>query len=231
MYWHVVTWNKQEVPLEEHCTAYGVPACVVISCKCCVFFLVRCFVYKDCVYYIFIMPKKCLNHSDTFPYVCGELTFKSPRWNFTPFVNKCYDLYFGCEVCVQNKCWGPHICCVTCVGLHTGWLNGSRQTPFPFPMLWMELEDPSSHCSFVQTTWQGSPSNPNTVKYPDLPSTMTPVPHRYELLVPNLPENQNFSNGNSDCGEDRGQQKYWLWSDIWSKMFLIWTTLINTRKS
>jgi hypothetical protein len=60
--------------------------------------------------------KKCLNHPDTFCYVCGELTFKSQRRNFTPLIKKCYELYFGCKVGYQDKYWAPYICCVTWVG-------------------------------------------------------------------------------------------------------------------
>jgi len=35
------------------------------------------------------MPRKYLIHSDTFCYVCGELTFKSQRRNCTPLIKKC----------------------------------------------------------------------------------------------------------------------------------------------
>jgi len=45
-----------------------------------------------------------------------------------------------------------------------------------------------------------------TVKYPDLPSAITPVPHSEELPVPKPPENLTFSDDNSDS-DDHGQQE------------------------
>lgn len=51
-------------------------------------FVVKCFVQKSCVYYIFVIPRRCLNHPDSLCNACGEFTFKSQRWNFTPLVKK-----------------------------------------------------------------------------------------------------------------------------------------------
>jgi len=45
-----------------------------------------------------------------------------------------------------------------------------------------------------------------TVKYPDLPSAMTSVPHSEELPVPKPPENLTFGDDNSDS-DDHGQQE------------------------
>jgi len=90
------------------------------------------------------MPRKCLNHPDTFCYVCGEMTFQSQRQNFTLLIQKCYELYFGCKVGDQDESWAPHICCVTCVRLLTLCTNGSRQMPFAIPMVWREPKDHSS---------------------------------------------------------------------------------------
>ena len=54
------------------------------------------------------MPRKVKNHPYNFCYVCGELTFKSHRRFFTPLVNKCYDLYFGCKLDDLERNWEPH---------------------------------------------------------------------------------------------------------------------------
>jgi hypothetical protein len=78
--------------------------------------------------------------------VCGELTFKSRRQNFTPLVKKCYQLYFGCKVGDLDKSWAPHICCVPGVTLLTGWVNCSRQMPFAVLKVWKEPKDLSSVC-------------------------------------------------------------------------------------
>jgi hypothetical protein len=39
-----------------------------------------------------------------------------------------------------------------------------------------------------------------------------------------------FSKDDSDSGDDHEQQECRLRSNIWSKLFLVWTTLINTRR-
>jgi len=85
--------------------------------------------------YIFIVTRKCLNHSDTFCYGCGGLTFKPQGLNFTLLVKKFYELYFGCKGGDQDKSWAPHICCVTCVRLLTGWVNALRQILFAIPLV------------------------------------------------------------------------------------------------
>jgi len=35
----------------------------------------------------------------------------------------------------QDKSWAPHICCITCVRLLTGWVNGSCQIMFAIPLV------------------------------------------------------------------------------------------------
>ena len=45
------------------------------------------------------------------------------------------------------------------------------------------------------------------MKYPDLLSAVTPVPHSGELPVPKPPENLTFSGDNSDSDKDHGQQE------------------------
>jgi len=118
------------------------------------------------------MPRKCLIHSDCFCHVCGELTFKSRTWNCTPLIKKCYELYFGCKVGDKDKS------CVTCVRMLTWCVNGSRQMPFAFPIVWREPKDHLFGCYFCLTNVKGFISkSKHTVKYPDLPSAMWPVPH------------------------------------------------------
>jgi hypothetical protein len=47
----------------------------------------------------------------------------------------------------------------------------------------------------------------HTVNYPDLPSTMRPVPHSEELPVPKPLEILTFNDDNSDSDKDRRQQE------------------------
>ena len=166
------------------------------------------------------MPRKCLNHPDTFCYVCGELTFQSQRQNFTRLIKKCYELYFRCKFGDRDKSWSPHISCVTCVRLLIWWINGSCQMSFAIPMVWWEPKGHSSDCYFCLTNITGITSkSKHALKYPDLPSAIRPVPHSEELPVPRPWENLTSSDDNSDSYEGRG--RYWLWSDIWSKLFLM----------
>ena len=125
--------------------------------------LVKCFVQNDSVYFLFNMTRKCLNHPDIFCYVCCELTFRYPTRSFPPLIKKCSELYYGCKVGDKDKSWAPHICCVTCVRLLTGWVNGYRQISFAVPMVWKQPKDHSSgsYLSLINVT--RSPPNPNTL--------------------------------------------------------------------
>jgi len=52
-----------------------------------------------------------------------------------------------------------------------------------------------------------TPKSKYTVKYPDLPSAMRPVPHTEQMLVPKTMENLALSNDNSDSDKDHGQKE------------------------
>jgi len=125
------------------------------------------------------MPRKFLIQSATFCYVCGEMTLKSQRRNFTRLIKKCYELYFGCKVGDKDTS------CVTCVRLLIWCVNGSRRMPFAVPVVWRETKDRLFDCYFCSTNITGITSkSKHIVKYPDLPSAMRPVPHSEQLLVP-----------------------------------------------
>ena len=66
----------------------------------------------------------------------------------------------------------------------------------------LERKKPKEHSAivtYVQQTQQGTTSqSKHTVKYPDLPSAMNPVPHNEECPVPKPPENLTFNDENSD---------------------------------
>ena len=102
------------------------------------------------------------------------------------WLKKCYELYFGCKVGDQDKNWAPHICCLTCVKRLTDWAKGSRNMNFAIPMVWREPQDHSSDCYFCITQIKRiSSKSKHTVKYPNLPSAMRPVPHSEDLPIPN----------------------------------------------
>lgn len=132
------------------------------------------------------MPRQCANSPNRFCYVCGELTFKSQKRNFTVLVRKAYELYFGVKVINQDKAWAPHICCKTCLTLLTGWLKGAnRKMPFGIPMIWKDPQNHITDCYFCLTNIQGiGRKSKHTVQYPNLPSASRPVKHSDELPVP-----------------------------------------------
>jgi hypothetical protein len=101
------------------------------------------------------MPRKCVNSSDAFCYICGEVTFKSRRRSFTPLIKKYYEHYFGCKVGDQNNSWDPHFCCVTCARFLAAWAKCSRSMPFAIPMVWRQPTDHVSDCYFCLTSITG----------------------------------------------------------------------------
>ena len=79
--------------------------------------------------------------------------------------------------------------------------------PFAVPMVRVEPKDHSSDCYYSLTNIaEITPKSKRTVKCPDLPSAMRPVPHSEWLPVPKLPKS-DFSDDNSDSYEDHGQQE------------------------
>ena len=134
---------------------------------------------------MFIIFSSCqIKSSQHLPFRVRELTFKSQKRYFTHHIKKCYELYFGCKLGDKVKRWVPHICCVTCVRLLTRWGNGSRQIPLAVPIVWGETNDLSFDCYVCLTNIVGITSKSKyTVKCPDLPSAMGPVPNGEELPV------------------------------------------------
>ena len=126
-----------------------------------------------------MMSRHCINQTDSFCYICGEVTLKVHRRNMTSLVGKAYELYFQCKIGDQDKAWAPHYSCARCaVGLRS-WLKGSRKSmPFAVPMVWREPIDHVTDCYFCLTNISGfSAKSKRNIIYPDLPSAMRPVPH------------------------------------------------------
>jgi len=133
------------------------------------------------------MPRNCVNSSDAFCYICGEGTLNSRRRSFTPLIRKCYEQYFGCKVGNRDKSWAPHFCCATCARLLAAWAKCSRWVPFAVPMVWREPTDHVSDCYFCLTSITGvTAKSKHTVRYPDLPSAMRPVPQVRSYLCQSL---------------------------------------------
>lgn len=71
--------------------------------------------------------------------------------------------------------------------------------PFAIPMVWREPKDHAMDCYFCITKIAGiTIKTKKTIKYPNLPSAIRPVPHSEELPIPAPPENVNLLSENSD---------------------------------
>ena len=96
--------------------------------------------------------RSCVNHPDSFCYICGKFTPKSQRLYITSKVFIAYKHYFRCQVGDQDKSWAPHTCCKNCYASLTQWLNGKRKRiPFAVPMVWREPTNHFSDCYFCLT--------------------------------------------------------------------------------
>ena len=109
--------------------------------------------------------RECINHPDSFCYVCGEFAIKKYQWAITSKIKTLYKLYFQCAVGEQEKTWAPYVCCVRCVsGLYT-WSKSRRALPFAIPMIWREKND----CYFCAFLIKGiSDKNRKQIIYPSL---------------------------------------------------------------
>jgi len=97
-----------------------------------------------------------------------------------------------------DKSGVPNFCCVTCAGLLTAWAKGSRCMPFAIPMVWTEPTDHISDCYLCLTSITDvTAKSKHTVQYPNLPSSMRPVPHSAELPVPKPPTNMTVSDSHA----------------------------------
>ena len=126
--------------------------------------------------------RSCVNHSDSFCYICGKFTPKSQKLNNTSKVTIAYKHYFGYQVEDQDKSWAPHICCRNCYASLTQWLKGKRKSMlFAVPMVWREPTNHFSDCYFCLTKVSGhSKKSKSKIVYPDCPSALRPVAHAFK---------------------------------------------------
>ncbi|XP_076049937.1 uncharacterized protein LOC143030648 [Oratosquilla oratoria] len=132
------------------------------------------------------MDPKCKNHSNRFCYICGHVALPKYQAKTTDVVKKAYHAYFGVKLGDQDKAFAPHICCKTCVENLWDWRNKKRKSmPFGVPMVWREGKDHITSCYFCMTNLKGiNHKNKYHVQYPDVPSSIKPVPHGPNLHVP-----------------------------------------------
>jgi len=83
------------------------------------------------------MSRKCVNNSDNFCYIFGEVTFASRKLLITPTVKKAYFLYFGCKVGDQDEN-GHHTYSALCVHPNSmrGWMEKDVVYRLECPWFW-----------------------------------------------------------------------------------------------
>ncbi|KAL6461702.1 hypothetical protein MHYP_G00298470 [Metynnis hypsauchen] len=91
-----------------------------------------------------------------------------------------YKAYFGMPVGDQDKPWAPHFTYEHCKKTLEGWYRGEKRAMhFAVPRIWREPTDHSTNCYFcmVDPSKRRTGKNATSVTYPDIPSSIAPVPH------------------------------------------------------
>lgn len=155
----------------------------------------------------------CKHNPDCFCYVCGVfLGSKAVKHRIKDANNFClaYSSYFGMPVGDQDKKWAPHVVCGCCRSTLEAWYRGeNRKMKFGVPRIWREPTDHLSNCYFCVTDLSHHKrcKKTNVFAYPDLPSSLRPIPHGEELPIPPSPvlnecEDTTESNTEIDHEED-----------------------------
>ena len=132
------------------------------------------------------MRHHCRNKPDAFCYICGCYTLIRQRRNISSFVKRAYKAYFEVHLGDQDQQWAPHVVCHNCEEMLRNCAKGKcKGLPFGVPMVWREPTNHVTDCYFcmVNTTGVGK-KNRHKITYPNIPSTMRPVPHSEEVPVP-----------------------------------------------
>ena len=101
--------------------------------------------------------------------------------------------YFGMPVGDQNKRWAPHVICDYCRRTLEGWLRGEKRAMrFVIPRIWCEPSNYYIDCYFcmVDPTKRRKGKNAPPIEYPNIPSSIAPVPHNttnLPVLQPDQP--------------------------------------------
>ena len=102
-----------------------------------------------------------------------------------------YYAYFGMPVGDQDKRWAPHVICEYCRRTLEGWLRGEKRAMrFAILRIWREPSNHHSDCYFcmVDPSKRRKGENAPPIEYPNIPSSIAPVPHNTsDLPVPNPP--------------------------------------------
>jgi len=131
---------------------------------------------------------------------------RAKKYSIGTSVRMCeaYKAYFGVQVGYQDKPWVPHYSCENCKRTLEGWFRGERRAmKFAIPRIWREPTDHSTNCYFCMAdpSKRRSGKNAHPVAYPDIPSSIAPVPHCTELPIPAPPERNQPSSEESGTSD------------------------------
>ncbi len=125
----------------------------------------------------------CKYSADSFCYVCGEFFAKNAKKHYLEsccHAKEAYHAYFGMPVGDQEKHWAPHIIREYCRRTLEGWFRGEKRAMrFAIPGVWREPTNHLTDCYFcmVDRGKRRKGKNAPSIKYPDIPSSIAPVPH------------------------------------------------------
>ena len=152
--------------------------------------------------------RMCHLSPDSFCYVCGH--YIAPR-QVKHAINQdtkfflAYQLYFGMAIGDQEKSWVRHYICGSCRSTLEAWLPGTRKCmPFAVPRIWREPTNHHDDCYFclVDVSKYKSSKGRKDILYPNIPSSISPVPHCEESPIPVPPEGQKEESSNSEDSSD-----------------------------
>ncbi|XP_076342775.1 uncharacterized protein LOC143243358 [Tachypleus tridentatus] len=105
----------------------------------------------------------------------------------------------------KDKTWANHFTCEHCKETLEGWYRGEKRAmKLTVPRIWCEPTDHSSNCYFcmVDPSKRRVGKNTSAIMYPDLPSSIAPVPHCPELPVTTSPERKQPSSEENSKSEE-----------------------------
>jgi hypothetical protein len=165
----------------------------------------------------------CLNHPDSFCYICGAYTIEKNRKSITDFVKQSYKTYFGIKLGDQAKSWAPHKVCKQCVESLRQWTTGKRRSlNFGVPMVWREQRNHHDDCYFCLVNVKGYNRHKKRImEYPNLESARRPVQHSEDVPIPSFSSLRDLSDEEEETTnvDDASGSEYEASSSDSSRLF------------
>ena len=109
----------------------------------------------------------------------------------------------------QDKRRAPHVMCEYCRRTLEGWFRGEKRAMrFATPRIWRELLNHLTNCYFcvVDPSKRQKRKNASSIRYPDLLSSIAPLPHTKDMPVPQPPwRDESFMTDSSSTDSETEQ--------------------------